>query len=320
MADEPRDLSPEPPRIHATWGSDGRFADLRRNDERLADVRLVDDWYEPGARNARLAWVVHWFDDNAAHRSLVELDAKAAMTRARREELTWMAIDAIDRGRHPCPAPFGAAATGLASATELSNRIQLMSHALQRAESRLSDAARTTDQSSGVLVAIAVTETLAWLRVLDEVLDHTWRRLPREIREAELLVADDRIARGDGAGSDRNRPGQPYREWFMPLVGLGFVLTRNELLGFRWLAGQLLHRGPLPATELRQRHAGEAPRWEWRQADAIDPRRRNRQDEWRAQYDRRIAGRDIVGTLNLTAMLIEMEHLFSRALRHATPG
>jgi hypothetical protein len=96
------------------------------------------------------------------------------------------------------------------------------------------------------------------------------------------------------------------------------ALPRVELLGLRWLAGKMLHFGPLPAVELRHWREGAEPRWKWRASDEIfDPREPEIRRSQRPAYDQALAGRDVLGTFNLTMVLIETEHLFFRLIRAA---
>jgi hypothetical protein len=117
------------------------------------------------------------------------------------------------------------------------------------------------------------------------------------------------------ASAKRRQTSEPYDDWTIALLVRSVYLPRDELRGLRWLAGALLHRGPLSTVELRQWRAGEAPRWKWRVADDIVPltRRpgeRGGDKEDRQAYERVIAGRDVLGSLNLFTVLVEMEHLF----------
>jgi hypothetical protein len=312
-------------KLEARWTSDGRQGHLQRGDD-LAGRVVIDCWFEPGTREPRTAWVVDFMlsDDTIMQRALVELDAEPARDERRMAELSEAAEEAIRCGPPPTPEPFGMATTGMASAAELRGRIDLVSHALQTAEGRLGDVAQTTESWSADIVVISLTETLAWLRVLDELLCFTWRKfVSGNVREAASTEIDKLIARhGAAAGcmtdarEERERTGAPYADWTTLLIGSGLALSRPELQGLRWLAGKMLHFGPLPATELRQWRAGEEPRWKWRQPDAIFPSDQSEQQAGqRALYAEHLAGNDVVGTLNLTTMLIEMEHRFFKMLR-----
>ncbi len=157
-------------------------------------------------------------------------------------------------------------------------------------------------------------------------MSYTWQTyLPAETREAASRDVDDRIVKGQVVGDmvesafvERQRTGQPHPDWIMPLVGRGLGLSRTELQGLRWLAGKMLHFGPLAATEMRQWRAGEEPRCKWRSSEAIyPPDLLEQRPGQRALYDKHLAGRDVVGTLNLTGMLIEIEHEFFRLVRRA---
>src|ERR1700743_2683090 len=68
------------------------------------------------------------------------------------------------------------------------------------------------------------------------------------------------------AVDERRRSGDPYEEWTLLLRDAGFALWSGALGVLRWLAGKMLHYGPLPVVELRQANQGSQPRWSWRPA------------------------------------------------------
>ena len=89
--------------------------------------------------------------------------------------------------------------------------------------------------------------------------------------------------------------------------------------GLRWLAGVLLHRRPLPTVEMKHWRQGEQPRWKWRATDDIVPPElrggeRKRQKEDREAYEQLLQGRDVLGSLNLFQVLVEVEFLFMSLL------
>jgi hypothetical protein len=78
----------------------------------------------------------------------------------------------------------------------------------------------------------------------------------------------------------------------------------------RWLAGKLLHFGPLPAAQLKQWREGEPPRWKWRQSKDIFPAKRSeRKSHDRLAYDHYLADRDLIGTFNFVDALFAAEFL-----------
>ncbi|MEA2898693.1 MAG: hypothetical protein QOJ84_4308, partial [Bradyrhizobium sp.] len=86
-----------------------------------------------------------------------------------------------------------------------------------------------------------------------------------------------------------------------------------------WLAGKLLHHGPLPIAELRHWRAGAEPRWKFRSAEEIFPAfLGERSPPQRALYEDCLAGKDVLGSLNVTGALIETEFLFLRLLRESS--
>jgi hypothetical protein len=241
-------------------------------------------------------------------------------------DLSEKAMRVAEAGPPPTPAGFAIASTGKGSTAELRDRIELTSHALQAAEARLNGAARREDEHAAVLIAIALTETLMWVRTLDDVMNDAWQRdLPSSVREAASQRVDEYVARRPHLADamrpvreQRRRTGEPYSDWTQLLIGKGLFVPRAKLKGLRWVAGKLLHFGPLPAIELRHWRAGAAPRWKWRDADEIfPPALPERHEAQRMDYQRHLAGRDVLGSLNLTIMLIELEHLVLALLREA---
>ena len=88
-------------------------------------------------------------------------------------------------------------------------------------------------------------------------------------------------------------------------------MPREELRGFRWLAGKLLHHGPLSAVELVQWRTGAEPRWKWRTSDDIfSPPRPEQRASQRQDYDRVVAGKDVVGGLRFNDLAYSVESLF----------
>lgn len=122
------------------------------------------------------------------------------------------------------------------------------------------------------------------------------------------------------AKSQRTNSG--YRDWTIGLVVMSSGVSREELRGVRWLAGKMLHFGPLPAVELKQWRPGAEPRWKWRASPEIYPRSRarsERKSEDRQAYDRYLAGRDLVGTFNLFDALHATEFLARELTRQEEP-
>ena len=314
--------------VIARWSEDGTSAHIEDESADLwASLALVDNWYQPRARIPSSAWTAEWLggthDRPVMYRALIGLDAEPALDEARRESLVERALERMADGPPPEPEPFGHAQTGTASLTQAAARIELISHGLQAAEARLHDAARVIEDWGVARVAVTATEALAWLRALDDAMAHFWRRLPASLREQVSVEVDTMLDKPSvSAGSaeklreQRDRDGLPYSDWSMCLISKGLMLPREELEGFRWLAGKLLHFGPLPATELRQWREGEEPRWKWRQPDDIFPGGR-RTDEGRDQYKAHVAGRDVIGTFNLVTVLIELEYLTGGLARRA---
>lgn len=260
--------------LQATWRSDGTHATLRDEDDGLwATVKLVDDWYMPECREPVRAWVVEWLDRSQDEpritRTRLEIEGQPAP-----DEDTMSCLSeagaAVARTVVPAePEPFGHAETGVGRGAEVHRRIELISHAIQEAEGRLHEAARITEPWGAHRVLIALTEAVGWVRALDDAMNHVWRGLSDELR-ADITARIDDALEGTGwdpdfvawAKAERHEAG--YSDWTLGLLVRSAGLPREDLRGMRWLAGKLLHFGPLPAAELKQWREGEPPRWKWR--------------------------------------------------------
>jgi hypothetical protein len=275
----------------ATWQSDGTRATLRDEDDGLwARLALVDDWYEPRRREPVRAWVVEWLDGNDDDSPMARTRLDVAAQPARDEDTMARLSEAgaaVARTTAPTePEAFGHAETGHARGTGIYRRIQLVSHAIQEAQGRLNDAARVTEPWGAHRVLIALTEALAWVRALDDAMKHVWHGLSDELR-ADITTRIDEALLLRSAG-----------------------MSREDLRGMCWLAGKLLHFGPLPAVELKQWREGQPPRWKWRPSREIFPvTRGERRSHDRLAYDRYLAGRDLIGTFNLFHALLAAEFL-----------
>jgi hypothetical protein len=304
----------------ATWRNDGAHATLQDEDDGLwATLKLVDNWYMSGCREPVRAWVVEWLDRS---------NDEPQMTRTRLDALEQPASDedtmarlgeaaaAVARMAPPDkPEPFGYAETGVGRGIEIHRRIELVSHAIQEAEGRLNDAARITEPWGAHRVLIALTEAVGWVRALDDAMKHVWRGLSDEVR-ADITARIDETLERPGwdpkfvvwAKAERTETG--YSDWTLGLLVRSAGLPREDLRGMRWLAGKLLHFGPLPAAELKQWREGEPPRWKWRSSKEIFPAKRSeRKTHDRLAYDRYLAGRDLTGTFNFFDALFAAEFL-----------
>lgn len=292
-------------------------------------LMLADDWYEPGELEPSRAWVVEWVDpadeSPMMHRALVELGGAPAEEGPRRDELIAKAQAVIMQGKPQQPAGFGFATTGSETRAELFERVKLTLHAVDAASGRVSSAARRKDEYGANVLSIALVEMMAWLRGLDELMTHIWQQvLTAAVRERASQATDACLDRRKEPAppsltaeiAARADSGNPYKDWTLALIAKGAYLNRNELQGLRWLAGKLLHFGPLPAAELRHWRAGAGPRWKWRAADELFPSTlEEQQPNQRAAYEKHLRGRDIIGTVSLITTLIEAEYLFYRLLR-----
>ena len=309
---------------------DGSTESETETDARISGTLVIaDDWYEPGELEPRRAWVVEWIDPDdetpMMHRALVELGGAPAEDESRREELIAKAEAVIAQGQPPQPAGFGFAATGSETRAELFERVKLTIYAVDAATGRVGSAARRKDERAANALSVALVEMMAWLRGLDELMSHIWQHvLTAAVRERASEATDESLGqrkepppRELGAEiTARERNGKPYEDWTFALLAKGAYLNRNELQGLRWLAGKLLHFGPLPAAELRHWRAGAGPRWKWRAADELFPSTLEEQrPNQRAAYEKHLRGQDIVGTVSLITTLIEAEYLFYRLLR-----
>jgi hypothetical protein len=309
----------------------GRATEPKANAEaRISGtVVITDDWFEPGELEPRRAWVVEWIDPDdeipMMHRALVELGGAPAEEESRREELIAKADAVIAQGQPPQPAGFGFAATGSETRAELFERVKLTFYAVDDASGRVGSAARRTDDAAANALSVALVEMTAWLRGLDELMSHIWQHaLTVAVRERASQATDESLNQrkepppGELVAeiTARERNGNPYKDWTFALLAKGAYLSRDELQGLRWLAGKLLHFGPLPAAELRHWRAGAGPRWKWRAADELFPLTLEEQrPTQRAAYEKHLRGQDIVGTVSFITTLIEAEFLFYRLLR-----
>lgn len=220
-----------------------------------------------------------------------------------------------ERGHLQSPFRLDTPRTGLARGVEIYRRIELISHAIQEAQGRLDEAARVTESWGGQRVLIALTETVGWVRALDDSMSHVWRDLSNEMR-ADITARIDEALERPGwearfvAWAKAQRGRGAYSDWTLGLLVQSEALSREDLRGMRWLAGKLLHFGPLPAVELKQWREGESPRWKWRPSSDVFPTTRGeRRSHDRSAYDRCLAGRDLIGTLNLFDALFAAESL-----------
>lgn len=304
----------------ATWRSDGTHATLRDEDDGLwATLKLVDDWYLPGDRKPCAAWVVEWLagsdDDPQMARTRLDVAERAAPDEDAMARLSEAAAAVARTAAPAVPEPFGHTATGLARDSEIHKRIELISHAIQEANGRLDHAARVTEPWGAHRVLIALTETVGWVRALDDAMNHVWHDLSSDLR-ATITARIDEVLESPGwdpkfvawAKAQRGQAG--YSDWTLGLLVRRAALSREDLRGMRWLAGKLLHFGPLPAVELKQWREGEPPRWKWRESKEIFPAKRGeRRSHDRSAYDRYLAGRDLIGTFNLFNALFATEFL-----------
>lgn len=316
-----------PTEVLADWDPDGARADLYRGEDWIGSLRLLDAWFTAGSRIPQSAWVVEWQvgkGPTISEQALVELDGKPALDAERKADLARRGCALIgDRIQLP-PAPFGVVSTDLGSSLGLCDRIQAISHALQSAEHRLDGAARITEEWGGVRVLTSLTEALAWLRALDEVLRFTWQQVVHPtLREAASKRIDEAISRRrelpdfvQEAFAERQLRGSPYTEWTLLLLDRGLALSPEDLRGLRWVAGKMLHFGPVPAVGLTQFRPGVQPRWTWRRAEEIFPdASEDRQRGQRRLYEANLAGRSMLSKFKLTMMLIETELLFCGLIR-----
>jgi hypothetical protein len=304
----------------ATWLRAGTHAEIRDEaDELWARLHLMDDWYPEGSRTPVRAWTVEWLDRSGADSEMVrtrlDVAAEPAVDEDEMARLSTIAAE-VARGAIPEePLPFGHANTGLAEGGDSHRRVVLTSHAIQEASGRLREAAQCEEEWGADRVLIALTEALGWVRALDDAMSHIWRAR-RQPAFAPITERIDRVLEGPGldpsfvAWAKSRRKSDGYDDWTIGLLIRSAGLSREELRGARWLAGKMLHFGPLPATELRNWRAGESPRWKWRQAADIFPETRGeRRSEDRVAYDRYLAGRDLIGSFNLFNALLAAECL-----------
>jgi len=314
--------------IEISWRDSpgGRIGDVSKDRGSVGFVRLADDWFDPDDLQRYVAWVVDWMAPGieTMQRGLVELGGAPASNTDREQELAAKARAVVAAGPPDAPEAFGFAPTGLETHDELRQLVQLTSFALQGAEARLSDTVRRTDEHAAVYINIAAVELAAWVRAMDELMTSIWRqRLSNEDREEISEAVDTALRRPGFVGgiisaeqSRRAETGDPYEDWTIALLSKGVFLSRGQLMAWRWLAGKLLHHGPLSAVERLPWRPGAEPRWKWRSANAIfPPTLEEERPRQRAAYDSCLAGKDVLGTANFFHPLRETEFLFSQLLR-----
>ena len=320
----------------AEWYRDGSGARIVDDSgQYITDLRL-EDWYENGATEPRRAWVTTVYDLDGpeapmAYSKMVRLDGEPLTSEADMLALTEAALEALATGPPATPLPVTPSPHAAGSPEAQYELVCLIHSGWGAAHARVQQQAHRKDEPGGGLLMVAVTEMLAWTRLMDEVFDQVWRSGPEERRElasqhadtriARLLEAEDRDFHFADAYRERQGNGEPYKDWSVAFFK-GNVI-REELQATRWLAGKLLHFGPRPAVELRQWRAGVEPRWKWRSADAIMPDVPRQDDERRGQrdaYERYLAGRDVVGSLNYVGEMIEAEYFFYRLLLKSDPN
>jgi hypothetical protein len=304
----------------------GRIGDVHEDGGFIGFVRLANDWFDPDDLQQHVAWVVEWMVPGieVMQRGLVELGGLPASTFDREHDLGAKAQAVLAAGPPEAPEAFGFGPTGFETHDELRELVQLASFALQGAEARLFDAVRRSDQHAVAYINIAAVELAGWVRALDYLMTSIWRdRISNQDRERISQAVDAALARpgvasgiiGD-AQSRRTQTGEPYDDWTIALLSRGVFLPRRDLMAWRWLAGKLLHHGPLSAVERLPWRRGAEPRWKWRSADAIFPPALHEQRvTQRAAYNDSLAGRDVMGSTNFFHPLREMEFLFNPLLR-----
>jgi hypothetical protein len=313
--------------LNVRWRTDGRGGAVYE-DEEFVGLIALEDWHEDGAREPRRAWVVQFVvpGEDTMQRALIELDGEPATDTARAADLATKAKAVVDQGIPPTPSPFGHALTGLGTNAETRELIQLTGYALDAAAARVMSAAQDPRPEAVMALNVAVTEMMGWLRTTDELSELIWNeKLTAAEREAVSQAADKLISSPQAAPglvsveyAARQASGQPYKDWTIALLGASTAgwVPREQLRGFRWLAGKMLHHGPLSAVELVQWRAGEAPRWKWRTADDIFPPSRNEQrPSQRREYDTEIAGKDVIGFLRFNELAFSLDRLFADRLR-----
>lgn len=313
----------ESDRTAADWRMGDHFVWIEGAGDSTLSAELDGGWHDVGSRDARTTWVARWLTkDNTMVRRPLDAPAVPASTEPLRATVVSAALAAFDQGaqeRGPL-APFAIPATTLATDEGLANRIELTSLALQDAAGRVGEAARNPESWAGNVLVIRITEWLAWIRAFDELLAYTWtRKLSRATREEACARAERSISRYAEDSHDlliteeerdRRDKGRPYHDWTVALLAGGTPMPRRDLDALRWLAGKMLHHGPLPAVHLEQREPGYAPYWVWRAPDEICPptEKESRPDQ-RAAY-MQLAGRPLGQSLHTGQMAMKAEIQF----------
>jgi hypothetical protein len=313
--------------VTARWFSDGSGAWIEDPDGQCLLRISIERWHERGDRVGASSWVVSFTvteeDGPMEHRRRLESGvAEPALHAERRTELTLLALEVADRGRPQPPEPV---VFDFGEPDELLIRqIEMLHLGCGEALERVNEASRDHSPWASVRLHQALTEALLWIRLIDDVLDEAWRAADRAAREiasqrtdrwlARLVAAEPGRAETSAAlraYAQRLDDGQPYQDWATAAIGRGADTSQEEFDAFRWLAGKLLHLAPRPVVELAQWRPGAEPRWKWRGAEAISRKAQEKRRHWRNRgaYERHLAGRDVVGSLDLAMTLIEAEHM-----------
>jgi hypothetical protein len=323
--------------IRTEWDDEGTRAVLLDDNGSLLGWIRREEWFEDGSRTPQLTWVLAYALDGEqvmsgiGTRRRLDPGSDPAADETQRAELETRALELLDEG--PPPDSETRIPTKILTPNSREDRLHRIDLGIQGwsdASGRLHRAAQREEEWALDVIGMAMTELLAWTRLLDDMFSAAWRRgFSDEIREEMSSRADEQLRRAADSYPkppqsrpfldlyQREKDGKPYDDWAAAMAGYhGGAAVRGDLQAFRWLAGKLLHVGPRPVVELRHLQIGGQPRWKWIEADRIVPRKQDR-DRDRADYERHLQGRDVLGSLTWIDTWIEAQFFVIRLYKEA---
>ncbi|MGA9760969.1 MAG: hypothetical protein WBQ14_00895 [Gaiellaceae bacterium] len=272
-------------------------------------------------------------------RQLIDDVGEPASDASRRKELEEAALVTLRNEAPPTSVP---ASPAKVTVEQRIGEFELLLSAWRSARDRVRQAARREDDFSRYDLYIALAELLHWTYTIDLVFSNTWKGFDDATRETASARVDDVIAdviarnlrQASESGRNYREPqhgiirayrlrqqdGKPYAHWAY-LAGIG----RNDLdprfiRGLRWIRGKFTHIGVIDATDLRQWREGAEPRWKWRPVSEISIKSRSGPEEDQDAYDAAVAGKDVIGSLNIAGPLWDVVQLLSQILVDQAAG
>jgi hypothetical protein len=312
--------------VNAIWHEDGRSAALLNQAGGYQGRVYIGHWFEPGSREPLVAWLADSLTEGEM-RPVFVAEALALPAEGERRELEEAARHAIAAGPPELDEPR-------LPPKEFIDELDLLLMAWGDAHERLRAASKRTEEFVHELIYVALTETLSWVCTIDQVLRATWagfspafrEQVSSEIDDAILAVTRANKARADDRGvayseppasifiahKQRQQTNEPYGYWSQALALKQQDLDPRFLSGLHWMRGKLFHRGVLHAVDLRQWRPGAEPRWKWLPSSLITQSGQAQDRQRQADYDAVVAGKDVLGSLELGGVLLDTVWLFTR--------